>query len=305
MSNKIATVVVTYNRKKLLEKCISNILNQTVKELDVLVIDNASTDGTQDMIKEVFSDKEQVKYYNTGANLGGAGGFSYGIRTAVEEGYEFVWIMDDDTIPSETALEELLNADKILQGNYGFLSSFAAWTDGTACKMNIPTIDMEQWKNDIVNQFDNQMIRVQSATFVSMFFKAEVIKEMGLPIKEFFIWSDDTEYSRRISNKYPSYFVYKSKVVHEMASNRTVTIVDEEDESRLDRYAKLYRNRYYILRHGPKREKLFFWMDVKNVVRSILKSGRKDKWKRVRIVLKSALSGKRFNPKVEYVKKGI
>lgn len=302
MNRKVATVVVTYNRKKLLEKCIKNILAQTIKDLDVLIIDNASTDGTKDMVETAFSDEDQVKYYNTGANLGGAGGFSYGIRTAVEAGYDYVWIMDDDTIPSDTALEELLNADKLVEGNYGFLSSFAAWTDGTACKMNIPTIDIEAWKEDIIKQFDNQMIRVQSATFVSMFFKAEVIKEMGLPIKEFFIWSDDTEYSRRISNKYPCYFVYKSKVVHEMASNRTVTIVDEEDENRLDRYSKLYRNRYYILRHGAKREKMFFWMDVKNVVKAILKSGRKDKWKRVRIVLKSAFSGKRFNPKVEYVK---
>ena len=131
MTQNIAAVVVTYNRKALLKKCIDHILKQSAGAPDILVIDNASTDGTEGFITEEYKDVPEVKYYNTGANLGGAGGFSYGINKAVCLDYEYLWIMDDDTIPKEDALSELIKADKLLDGNYGFLSSYAKWIDGT------------------------------------------------------------------------------------------------------------------------------------------------------------------------------
>ena len=63
MQNKIVAVVVTFNRKALLNKCVHHILNQTIKAVDVLVIDNASTDGTAEMIQEEFGNNDRVKYY--------------------------------------------------------------------------------------------------------------------------------------------------------------------------------------------------------------------------------------------------
>ena len=183
MTQNIAAVVVTYNRKALLKKCIDHILKQSAGAPDILVIDNASTDGTEGFITEEYKDVPEVKYYNTGANLGGAGGFSYGINKAVCLDYEYLWIMDDDTIPEEDALSELIKADKLLDGNYGFLSSYAKWIDGTPCKMNVPAISYK-WRENI-NLMDEKMIRLDSASFVSMYIKASVVKEVGLPIKEF------------------------------------------------------------------------------------------------------------------------
>ena len=232
MTQNIAAVVVTYNRKALLKKCIDHILKQSAGAPDILVIDNASTDGTEGFITEEYKDVPEVKYYNTGANLGGAGGFSYGINKAVCLDYEYLWIMDDDTIPEEDALSELIKADKLLDGNYGFLSSYAKWIDGTPCEMNVPAISYK-WRENI-NLMDEKMIRLDSASFVSMYIKASVVKEVGLPIKEFFIWADDVEYSLRISEKHPCYFVYGSQVVHEMGSNKA-TAIWETDMDRIDR----------------------------------------------------------------------
>ena len=300
MQNKIAAVVVTFNRKTLLNKCVHHILNQTVQDVDVLVIDNASTDGTEEMIREEFGNNDRVKYLNTGSNLGGAGGFSYGMKAAVEQGYESLWIMDDDTIPEEKALEAFLETEELLDGNYGFLSSYAKWIDGTPCEMNVPRLALS-WRENIAQQFDNQLIRLETASFVSMYVKADVVKKVGLPIKEFFIWGDDLEYSKRISKEYPCYFVYKSQVVHEMASNQATTIMDSS-EDRLGRYEVLYRNRYYIARHGAKRDQILFWLEIKNVIRDIRKSNCTNKGKRIRLVLKSVWKGFRFNPKIDYVK---
>lgn len=299
MQNKIAAVIVTYNRKQLLEKCINHILNQSVSDVDAIIIDNASTDGTEEMVKTVFADKNNVVYVNTGSNLGGAGGFSYGIKWAVQNNYEYLWIMDDDTIPEEDALEEFLKAEDVLEGDYGFLSSYAKWIDGTPCEMNVPKIS-NSWRNDIAKQFEHSLVRLESASFVSLFVKSDVVRKVGLPVKEFFIWGDDVEYTKRISKSYPCYFVYKSQVVHEMGSNKATTIVDTE-EDRLLRFKVLYRNRYYIAKHGAKRDKISYWLEIKNTISDIMKSDCTNKGKRVGIVLKSCWDGFFFHPQIEYL----
>ena len=299
MSN-IAAVVVTYNRKDMLLTCITKILCQGTSDPDILVIDNASTDGTVDMVKEKFGDESRVKYINTGANLGGAGGFSYGINVAVNQGYEYLWIMDDDTFPEEGALDALQKADKLLEGKYGFLSSYAKWTDGSACEMNLPKVS-GNWRYFVDTQFNNRILALESTSFVSFFVKADVVREVGLPIKEFFIWGDDLEYSQRISSIYDSFFVYDSQVVHAIKSNIPTSIVDETDEQRIGRYKLLYRNKYYIARHSQKRAKMLYWLEIKYVLSDILKRSKTQKWKKCSLVLKSCMAGLFFNPKIEKV----
>ena len=70
MKNKIAAIVVTYNRKKLLRECIDRLLKQNYSELDIIVIDNASTDNTKDEIINLI-EENKIIYVNTGENLGG------------------------------------------------------------------------------------------------------------------------------------------------------------------------------------------------------------------------------------------
>lgn len=166
MNNKVAAIVVTYNRKKLLKKNIRALLAQTYKNfLDILVIDNASTDFTKEAIQQYINNKDII-YINTGKNLGGAGGFNFGMRKAAELNYEFMWIMDDDTIPTPTALEELIKEDKKLNGNYGFLSSKVLWKDNSVCKMNIQK--RTKWRR--IHNFETTQ-NIQYASFVSFLFQ--------------------------------------------------------------------------------------------------------------------------------------
>ena len=130
--NPTAAVVVTHNRIDLLKQCVAHLENQTCA-CDILIVDNASTDGTAQWLES----KPELNYRNTGANLGGAGGFNLGMRWAVEKGYDFVWVMDDDCLPQSEALQKLLEADGILEGSYGWLSSSVLWTDGNLCRMNL------------------------------------------------------------------------------------------------------------------------------------------------------------------------
>ena len=132
---RTAAVIVTYNRKDLLLECVSAVLAQEGGAPGVIIVDNASSDGTKDALR-AHVERGEVLYFNTGANLGGAGGFQYGIRKAVEMGYEYLWIMDDDCIPSKTALSVLLSAAEE-KPDFGFLSSKVLWKDGSICRMNV------------------------------------------------------------------------------------------------------------------------------------------------------------------------
>ena len=196
----VVAIVVTYNRKELLKKCIKALLEQEKSDLcDILVIDNASTDGTKEEINE-YVNSNQIIYRNTGKNIGGAGGFNFGVKEAIKLGYKCIWLMDDDCIVYNDSLKELLIADEQLGGKYGFLSSVVLWRDGTVCNMNKQKIKSDWYKKEDLLKYS--LLNTYYATFVSFFIRSEVVKEIGLPIKEFFIWGDDVEYTNRIYKKF-------------------------------------------------------------------------------------------------------
>ena len=110
MENVIA-IIVTYNRKQLLEECLEAVLKQTVPVYKIILIDNASTDGTEMLFKNGERyDLPQIEYHKMSENLGGSGGFYEGIKLCREDTYSWAWIMDDDTIPNADCLEKLLKA---------------------------------------------------------------------------------------------------------------------------------------------------------------------------------------------------
>ena len=294
---KIAACVVTYNRKELLNKCLECLTNQTVKEFDIILVDNGSTDGTREMIEEKWNENS-ITYHNTGCNLGGAGGFHRLMKIALEQEYEYIWIMDDDTLAQETALESLLEADRILQGDYGFLSSAALWSDGNACIMNRQKIK-EPWYGKLPLLKDG-LLPVRMATFVSFFVKASVVMEVGLPIKEFFIWGDDVEYSQRIAKKYPCYIVGKSQVIHQTANNVGSNIAQDTPD-RISRYKYAYRNEVYIARKSGA------WAMLRQLAKigyhcvRVLCSHNPCKFKKICVILGSSAKGFAFSPSIEYV----
>lgn len=297
--NDTIAIVVTYNRKKMLAECLSHLFSLQGASADILVVDNASTDGTRESISE-FIDNGSILYVNTGENLGGAGGFQYGMNEAIKHNYKYLWLMDDDTFPSPDSLKELLEVDRSLNGKYGFLSSIARWKDGSLCNMNIQKTSI---KNKI-DDFSGSTTPIIMATFVSFFVKADIVKEVGLPIKEFFIWSDDLEYSRRISMKYPSYTANKSIVVHNMASNDKVGI-EKESSDRLWRYSYLYRNEVYVYSREGIKGKWYLFLRVHLHMLRVLLKAKEGRSEKLKVIWKSYHSGKKFNPPIRFPGDGL
>lgn len=305
---KVNIVVVTYNRCKLLEECLTALLKQDYDQFTIFLIDNASTDNTRSMVEEKFHDK-RLRYYNTGANLGGAGGFNYGMRLAASETCDYVWAMDDDTIVQPDSLKALVNYAQELNDDFGFLSSFVKFTDGTPCQMNIPTLlgddnnKNRTWLDHFNEKKDGRRVRIIHATFVSFFTKRSVILEVGLPIKEFFIWSDDTEYTVRISRNHKNYFCSDSVVIHKMNENKAATVYDFVDSSsdRVDRFFYAYRNRFYNARKQGFARTLRYFGKVGKAGFLILMKSKDGKGKKLKVLCNGFLKGISFNPKVEFI----
>ena len=293
--NKVAAVVVTYNRIELLKQCVEALLKQNYP-CDILLINNNSTDGTEEWALELVNKFENIKYHNTGANLGGAGGFNFGMRWAVEAGYEFVWVMDDDCLPKENCLELFMEYETTHSGEYGFLSSKVLWQDQSVCVMNIPRAGVYSNNKD----FDSKTVRISMASFVSLFVPAWIIQKVGLPIKEFFIWTDDWEFTRRISLKYPCYLLNESVVIHKSKSNIGANIATDSID-RLDRFFYLYRNDVYLYRREGTKGFLYEAVRLSyHILKIVFYSD--NKLFRVKQLVKGTRAGLIFNPQIEMIK---
>ena len=222
---KTIAVVVTYNRLDKLRLCLEALLAQSAVPDEIVVVNNHSTDGTGEYLDEMAREHERVKHYELPTNIGGAGGFEKGVGIAVERGADYVWIMDDDTLPEPTAMAELLGAFEAFD-NVGFACSRVNWTDGRIHNMNKPWFKAHPANNRIVESI-SESVTCERASFVSIMVSGAVVREIGLPIGEYFIWGDDTEYTGRIIRAgYKGVYVPGSVVTHLTASNIGASIAD-------------------------------------------------------------------------------
>lgn len=227
----VAAVVVTFNRLDKLKKVISSIEAQTLKPSRLIIVDNASTDGTDKYLAQLTSPLD-LDILSMPENLGGAGGFSAGMARGYESGADFVWIMDDDCYPKPDALEKLHvgfeDAVAELGGDVPFSCSVVEFTDGSICEMNNPETTWD-WGRLLVKGQQNVMVR--TCSFVSVLLPRWVIEQHGLPYSEYFIWFDDHEYSLRVTRVCPGVQVLDSRVIHDMGDNKGVNfgMIDQKN----------------------------------------------------------------------------
>lgn len=225
--NSVAAVVVTFNRKGKLTKVLDHVLAQSLRPEWVVVVDNASTDGTAEILADYARRDSRVVVVSLTENTGGAGGFATGMARGYELGADFVWIMDDDCYPNEDALEELVNghakAESTLGTQIPYACSLVKYIDGSICEMNNPGTTWD-WGRLISKGL--QSVMVTHCSFVSVLFPRWALTRFGLPLKEYFIWFDDQEYTLRITKDSPGVQVLTSVAVHDMGVNRGVNFGD-------------------------------------------------------------------------------
>lgn len=295
----VTAVVLTYNRRDLVQECLHAIMNQ-IRQCDaIIVVNNASTDGTNIVLKQFEAAGVQIHELPT--NIGAAGGFSTAIKLAYSSGTDFIWVMDDDVIVDPHALSELLKAYSILEeaaANAPFVISNAQTIEGLAT--NVPEIarrtnslGYQTWPDFLARG----MVPVSRATFVSVLFPRETITRYGLPISDMFIWGEDTEYTLRVTRQHPGYFVSGSNVKHIRATSGAPEITNETDAVRVMWHTYKVRNAIYIAKK---------YNGISSAIRYVLRSAilswrlfsRNDLVKSLAIA-RGVFLGLLFNPEVE------
>ena len=215
MLEGVCAIVVTYNRCDLLVRCLGAIEKQTLRPQAVIIVDNASDDGTfASLVERGYVAKDlhrnepfdvscseitrhgmTVKYLRAPKNLGGAGGFHLGQLFAYSSGYSWLWLMDDDGLPDHFCLDSLLKtattrAIPVLNP----LVVDERQHDKLSFGLSRDVLSVEDARKAAVSDLVYDLANPFNGTLIHR----TVLASVGFIKKEMFIWGDETEYLMRV-----------------------------------------------------------------------------------------------------------
>lgn len=193
---KICAVIVTYNRPELLCRCVEKLLNQDYP-LDILVYDNHSSTDTGSILKERNLLCDRVIYYYAESNTGGSGGFYNGMTIAMGRGYDALWLMDDDGYPIySNTLSKIIQAWKRLEYKDKCILNSLVVCDRETLRLSF-SMDREFDGEKLIGRAEDGLLKDLNAPFNGTLVPANLASEIGYPLKEFFVYGDETEYMLR------------------------------------------------------------------------------------------------------------
>ena len=196
----VAVVVVTYNRADLLERMLVGLAALDRLPDAVIVVDNASSDHTPDVLAAATNPGLQV--IRSADNIGGAGGFHLGVRTAYERGFDRIWLMDDDVLPAPGCLTVLMGQDEdclmaVREDTAGHLIEKAA----TRFDLRNP-LAIHPKRSLVETDYGSRdrmpaLVALENVAFEGFMVRRTVIDAIGLPDPSYFIFYDDVDYAVR------------------------------------------------------------------------------------------------------------
>jgi len=284
-------VVVTWNRRALLQEAVAALRAQTHQPAALVVVDNASTDGTDELLASSYSHDHGLDVLTLTANTGGAGGFAAGIERALVHRPDLVWLLDDDTVPTPTAAAELVRCWQEYDGPRppAVVASRVVWTDGRDHPMNTPRRKPGARTREVAAARRAGGVPVRSASFVSVMCDARVVRDRGLPVADYFLWNDDFEYTTRLIRGNAGLYCPASVVVHK---TRTFGSTDADPG---DRFFYEVRNKLWVFTRSrglavPERA-LYGASTLRRWVRTVAGSG--DRPRLLRALVRGLLAGLR------------
>ena len=217
----IGVVIVTYNRLELLKKTLDCFSKQTKLPSYIILVDNASTDGTKEFSQEWLNKEGPFKKYliSSKTNTGGSGGFYMGEELAVTLDADWIYCSDDDAFPEPDALEKAslflesqpdsinqISVIKPMVYSYGEI-------DLTQCrrvkKIGFIPVFIKAKKSE----YEKEVFETHIVTYVAPVINKKSLKKAGLVKKDYFIWCDDDEHFSRL-NKYGKILCVPSVKIH-------------------------------------------------------------------------------------------
>lgn len=192
----VAAVIVAFNRPHFLQLCIHGILEQNFVVDHIYIIDNSSNEESKEIVNEKFKSNKKVEYVRSSPDEGASGGYARGIKMAYDDGYEWVWLFDDDLIPRPDALRKMLD--------YGHISSCIMPAreamNGELLSETRPFLDFASGKMIFLNGDNNEdFYFTNTGVFGGMLVKGSLAQKAGLPDRRFFMYFDDAWFGFQLS----------------------------------------------------------------------------------------------------------
>ena len=302
--NTVCAVVVTFNRKNFLLECLESLCTQTEPPDAILIVDNASIDGTaKELKKRRYIKKEppenqnnvwetgteilsstgkiiQFYYLRLPENTGGSGGFFYGMKKAYELGYQWIWTMDDDVIVDKKALEILKKY--FYEPEVLALSTIVLTKERKIFVIHRGFFNLEKLFPNLqipvpIEKYKDEKIPIEFSSFLGLMIKRDAISKVGLPNPDFFIYNDDVDYSLRLSRKGKILLIFHSIIIDQNAKEEIPLLSKKILFFKVKRipivnFWRTYyhlRNKIYIGRKYSKKKFFFFFKVFLHMIKSI------------------------------------
>src|SRR5919106_3123971 len=189
----VAAAIITYNRAAVLRQSLSALLYQTRPLDEIVVIDNASSDGTRELVSREFP---SVRLVRMPENTGAAGGFAAGLREGVARTHDWVWVFNDDDVPEPDALERMLTAAEHLPARTGVIGCARRAADGAIHPLGA------QWRHRHVpvERADptSPPLPIDVVTLSGTLVSADAVRQVGVPREDYFMMIEELEYCLRV-----------------------------------------------------------------------------------------------------------
>ncbi|SNS59135.1 Glycosyltransferase, GT2 family [Ekhidna lutea] len=213
---KCCTIIVTYNGEKWIKNCLYTLFS-SIYATDIIVIDNGSSDNTVQILEEYL---DQIQLIKTGQNLGFGGANNIGIKMALEQGYDYFFLLNQDTWVEPDAIGQLI---KGLKQNemYGILSPVHVNGQMNAFDRNFKKF-VRRYKKINLPFNESELARHKSPIDVGFVNAAawmisrKCIEEVGVFSPLFYHYAEDNNYCHRtLSHGFKIGIIKESLIYHD------------------------------------------------------------------------------------------
>ena len=293
---RVATVVITYNRKKDLKMNIEAVLKQNCNIEKIFIIDNHSNDGTMEMLEENdYLKMPIIEYIYLSENIGGAGGFYTGTQKAYNDGYDYIILMDDDGRPeNENTFKNLIEEANTAYSNNKLIMINSLVVGNDMQTLSFGLTGKIKTKKEAENKSENNIILETINPFNGTLISKELIKKIGFPNKEFFIKGDERDYQlRALKNNAFVATVTNSIYFHPQLERKNIKFFNKNITGSTEAPWKEYyraRNYTYMLKKNNENIK-YIRQNIKQILFAIRYN--KQKVKTIKMIFKGWHDGKK------------
>lgn len=217
----VALVILNWNRKDDLLECLTSATRQDYARTEIVVVDNGSVDGSQEAVRDSFP---EVTLLECETNLGFSRGNNVGIQYALEQGADYVFLLNNDTSVDERLLAELVQvaeSDESIGAvgpkMYFYHARKRLWAAGGVVHFGVNVGSMRGWNQSDKGQYDT-LAEVDYIPGCGILVKSSVIREVGLLDPDYFAYCEDADWCWRIKQRgYQLVYVPSGRMWHKVS----------------------------------------------------------------------------------------